>query len=160
IAGGQLDAIRVMWELYREFRDSFDIRIRDQKLKSDPLQISEIQISKQLVDRIALFESSNAQTLTLTFEKAGRTASEVAGEVGGGTLLAKFIAKLQREHSHKDGIQLSVRSPTPTDLADICGIIAETLLRNGLIRHMLVLLDDIDLLETYQSPQQNARVQR
>lgn len=36
----------------------------------------------------------------------------------------------------------------------------DTLLRRKLVRHVLVLVDDVDLLEGYQSPQLNARVQR
>ena len=159
IAGGQLDAIRVLQQLFEKFSAFFDARLMDQKLPVDPLQTVEIRIAKQLVDRIGLFESGT-QSVTLTAEDSQRRTREMAGEIGNATLLAKFIAKFQTERSQKDSVQLAVRPPTPADLADVCGIMAETLLRHGLIKHVLVLLDDIDLLETYQSPQQNARVQR
>ncbi len=46
------------------------------------------------------------------------------------------------------------------DLAEVCGIILETLLTVKRINHALILVDDIDLLETYQSPTRNARQQR
>ena len=53
-----------------------------------------------------------------------------------------------------------MRTPTPADLADVCGIIVETLVRYKLIEHALILLDDVDLLEAYVSPERNARAER
>jgi len=74
--------------------------------------------------------------------------------------VSKFLAKYQTETERKRAIKLSLRPPTPGDLAEVCGIMLETLLTVKRINHALILVDDIDLLETYQSPTQNARQQR
>jgi hypothetical protein len=165
-AGGQLEALSVMRDLFEQFKGRFLTRLLDQRLETNPLEVTEVQLAKQLVEKIGLFESGT-QSATLTYEEARRKSREIGGEFGttigptfAGTVLGKFIAKFQTERSDKAAIQLSLRPPTAADLADVCGIMVETLRRQRLVRHVLVLMDDVDLLESYVSPQQNAKYQR
>jgi hypothetical protein len=166
-AGGRLEAIAVMRDLFEQFKGRFLNRLLAvHGGPIDPLMIPEVQVAKQLVEKIGLFEAGT-QSATLTYEEAHRKARELGGELGTtlapgmfGAVLGKFIAKFQTERSDKTAVQLALRTPTAADLADVCGIMAETLLRHGLVRHVLVLMDDVDLLESYVSPQQNAKHQR
>lgn len=84
----------------------------------------------------------------------------MGGELSAAPLLSKFLAKYQTETVSKSAVKLNLRPPTPGDLADVCGIMIETLLALRRINHALILVDDIDLLEAYQSATQNARQQR
>ena len=55
---------------------------------------------------------------------------------------------------------MKLRPPTPEDLADFTGIMVDTLVRAGLLDHVFVLVDDVDLLEGYTDPTTNGRIQR
>ena len=159
LAGGRLEAITVMRELFEEFRGRFLDRIFDQRLKNDPLRSGQTRFVKQLVEKIAMFEPGT-QSVTLTSEESSKEAVEAGLEIGCGTLLGKFIGKFQAERAEKGTVQLALRQPTAADLAEVCGIMAETLLSQKLIQHVLVLMDNVDLLEEYVSAEQNARKQR
>lgn len=157
--GGRLDAIAVLRDLFEELRGRFFNRILDQRHADDPLRFVEVRLAKQLIEKIALFENTT-QAATLTMEESRREAEEASLDLLGGTLLAKFLAKAQTERIHKNAIQLALRPPTALDLAEVCGIMIQTLLQRKLVRHVMILMDDVDLLETYLSPERNARVQR
>ena len=154
IAGGRLDALTVLRDLFEEMRGRFMNRILDQRLTEDPLRLGSVQLAKQLVEKIALFETGT-QSATLTTEHTDSDSEETGIDLD--SKLGKFIAKFQRERSEKSGVQVSLRTPTALDLAEVCGIMAETLIRQKLVRHILVLMDDVDLLEGYVSQEQNGR---
>jgi hypothetical protein len=157
-AGGRLEALAVLRDLFEEMRGRFLNRILDQRLTEDPVRSRDVQLAKQLVEKIALFDPAT-ESATLTLEQEDRESGDAGVELGG-TRLGKFIAKFQRERSEKRAVEVSLRPPTAVDLAEVCGIMAETLLRHKLVSHVLVLMDDVDLLEGYVSQQQNARRQR
>ena len=159
VAGGRLNAINVMRELFEEMRGRFLNRILDQRLTDDPLRFVDVQIAKQLVEEVGLFQSG-VTSVTLSVEHSSTDTGDIGLELGGGTKLAKFVAKFQSQRAEKNAVNLTLRPPTPADLAEVCGIMAETLLRRKLIRHILILMDDVDLLEGYVSPDQNARAER
>jgi hypothetical protein len=134
-------------------------RVSDQRLEEDLLKKPLVDLVRQLIERIALFQN-DVQSVELSTEASRREALDIGGELDAAPLLSKFLAKYQTETARKSAIKLSLRPPTPGDLAEVCGIMLETLLTVKRINHALILVDDIDLLETYQSPTQNARQQR
>ncbi|MBM3335291.1 hypothetical protein FJY63_11575, partial [Candidatus Sumerlaeota bacterium] len=91
-AGNRLDALLVLRELFEEMRQRFLTRVYDQRLAHDPLSHPEVQLVRQLVEKVGLFEPG-AQTATLTVEQSSRESAGAGLEIGGGTLLAKFVAK-------------------------------------------------------------------
>lgn len=158
-AGGRLDAIAVMRDLFEQFRGRFLNRLLDPRLPVEVSRSGDVMVVRALVEKISLFEPA-AQSATLSMEKLSQQSEEYSLELGGSPWLAKFVSKFRKDNSNKSGLQLTLRQPTPSDLAEICGIMAETLLRHSLVRHVLVLMDDVDLLESYISPVQNAKMQR
>lgn len=158
-AGGRLDAVAVMRDLFENLRGEFKTRVLDQSLSNDPMQSPQVKLVDQLIEKIALFETGTTQ-VTLSLEQENRESNEVGVEAGGAPLLFKFLGKYQTQRSQKNAVQLSLRPPSALDLAEVCGIMIETLLGLKLIQHALILADDIDLLEGYVSAQQNARQQR
>jgi hypothetical protein len=55
---------------------------------------------------------------------------------------------------------MTLRPPGVSDLACYCGVMVDTLWRQGLVREVVILVDDVDLLEGYQSPDHNGQRER
>lgn len=155
----RLEAMIVMRQLFETLHGEFARRIDDQRLEVDLRRQPRVDLVRQLIDRIGLF-AADVQGVELTIEKSSRESFELGAELSSAPLLAKFLAKYQSERTSKNGVKLNLRPPTPADLAAVCGIMVETLLAFKLINHCLVLVDDVDLLETYKSPSENARHER
>src|SRR5262249_41843285 len=60
----------------------------------------------------------------------------------------------------KETRQVVLKAPTAEMLAELCGVIIETLMGLKLADHLLVLVDDVDLLDPTAPTAQQARVQR
>jgi hypothetical protein len=153
----KIEALRVMANLFRELLGHFRHRTQDQRLPDPVYQEDDVRLVDRLIDRMELF-LNEAESATVTTEQSGKRTLEVGGELSG--LLGKLLGKYQSEQTEKGTRQVVLKAPTAATLAEVCGVMVEALLRHKLVRHLLVLVDDVDLLEGYQSPQQNARVQR
>jgi hypothetical protein len=158
-SGGRLDAVAVMRDLFEDLRGKYKNRILDQRRGDNLLQQPLVSLADQLIDKIGLFRN-DVQAVELTSEATQRDSFDLGTELGGAPLLFKFLTKYQTEQTQKNAIKLTLRPPTPLDLAEVCGIMVEVLLRFKLLKHALILVDDVDLLEGYVSAQQNARQQR
>jgi hypothetical protein len=159
-SGGRLNALAVMRDLFETLRAEFQVRIFNPGFPSDPLRQPIVNLARQVIDKIGLFESG-VQSATLTLEESDAEVVEAGlGTSGTALLLVKFLAKYQTQRTEKNIFGVSLRPPTPIDLAEVCGVIVETLLNLKLIQHALILVDDADLLEAYITPEQNARDQR
>src|SRR5205085_8513094 len=110
-----------------------------------------------LIERMMLF-LDEAQTATVTHERADESTIEVGGELS--VLLDKFVGKFQSKNASKEARQIILKPPTAETLAELCGIMLETLMDLQLTDHLLVLVDDVDLLDPTASTVQSARVQR
>jgi hypothetical protein len=113
----------------------------------------------QLTEKIALFKE-DVQAAELSTEDSSSDSFDVGAEFSAAPLLSKFVARYQTGAMTKNTVKLNLRPPTPSSLAEICGIMIETLLTLKLVNHVLILVDDVDLLETYKSPTQNSRHER
>nr|VFK22818.1 MAG: hypothetical protein BECKLFY1418C_GA0070996_11285 [Candidatus Kentron sp. LFY] len=155
----RLEAMTVMRRLFEHLEGEFSSRITDERLDENPFQRPQVQWVRQLIEKIALFEP-DVQTVTLTTEQSNLRSSGIGAELNAAPLLSKFIARRQTEAMENNALQLNLRPPTPASLAEVCGVMIETLLTLGLINHALILVDDVDLLETYKSPTENSRRER
>jgi hypothetical protein len=158
-SGGRLDAVAVLRDLFEQLRGEYSNRVWDERLSESPLKQPTIALVNQLIEKMALFKN-DVQTVELTDEAGQRDSVDIGAELGGAPLLFKFLTKYQTEQTRKNAIKVSLRPPTALDLAEVCGVMVETLLRLKLLEHALILMDDVDLLEGYLSPEQNARQQR
>ena len=158
-ANERLNALSVMKAIFETMRGEYGNRIYDQRHDVDPAAQPQLVLVDNLIGHIGLFEPG-IQSVSLSLEKGGKQAAEAGVELGGAPLLVKFMGKFQSEASEKQTVQLALREPTPIDLAQVCGIMVEALLRFTTTNHVLILVDDVDLLEAYSGPQQNGRVER
>jgi hypothetical protein len=153
----KIEAVLVMGNLFRELLGHFRRRTQDQRLTEPVYLQPDVQLVDRLIDKMELF-LNDVQSATLTTEQGSRSTLEVGGELTG--LLGKFLAKYQSEQTDKATRQVVLKPPTASTLAQVCGVMVELLLRHKLIRHLLVLIDDVDLLEGFKSSEQNGRIQR
>lgn len=116
--------------LFENLRGEFGWRIQDVTLADDPRRATALKLVTELIEKVALF-FGGAEKATITVEEGTRDAVEVGLEIGGAPRLMKFLAKFQSERTEKQSVQVMLRNPTPLDLAEVCGIMAETLVGLG-----------------------------
>jgi|GEM_PF-6795601 len=156
-ARDMVEALLVMADVFRQVVYLFRDRTRNERLLEPVAGRPDVGLVNNLIERMLLF-LNEAQTATETREKSAETTLEVGGELSG--LLGKFVGKFQSKDVGKETRQVVLKPPTAEMLAELCGIILETLIALGLADHLLVLVDDVDLLDPAAPTAQQARVQR
>jgi hypothetical protein len=156
-ARDRVEAILVMADIFRQVVGMFRERTQDQRLDEPVAGRPDVRLVNNLIERMTLF-LDEAQTATLTHERATDSSIEVGGELN--FLLGKFLGKFQSKDSSKEARQVILKPPTGETLAELCGVMLETLMDLGLADHLLVLVDDVDLLDPAAPTVQQTRVQR
>jgi hypothetical protein len=82
----------------------------------------------------------------------------VSGVVG--KLLGKLLGKYQSERTEKGTRQVVLKLPNALTLAEVCGVMVENLRKRDFIDHVLILVDDVDLLDYQSDKPDAARMQR
>ena len=144
-------------DIFRQLVGLFRERTQNERLPEPVAGRPNVGIVNNLIERMLLF-LNEAQTATETQEKSADTTLEVGGEVSG--LLGKFVGKFQSKDTGKETRQVVLKAPTAEMLAELCGVMLETLMALKLADHLLVLVDDVDLLDPTAPTAQQARVQR
>lgn len=155
----QHEAVAVMRQIFERLYGEFGWRVQNQLLAYDASREPVVQLVDDLSQKMRMF-FGGAEKATVTIEQGSRNAAELGLEMGGGSRLFKFLGKFQSEVTEKQSLAVTLRDPTPLDLADLCGIMVETLLRLKLVEHVLFLIDDVDLLSGYVNEKQNAKIER
>ena len=153
----KVEAILVMGHLFRELLGYFRNLTQDQTLPEQVWLQEDVRLVDRLIDKMELF-LNQAQSATITTETSGKDRLEVGGNFTG--LLAQFLGKYAVEKTQSETRQIILKPPTAETLAQVCGVMVELLLRKKLIKHVLVLVDDVDLLEGGNTSEQVVRVQR
>jgi hypothetical protein len=156
-ARDRVEALLVIADIFRQLVGLFRERTQNERLPESVAGRPDIGIVNNLIERMLLF-LNEAQTATETREKSADTTLEVGGEVSG--LLGKFVGKFQSKDTGKQTRQVVLKAPTAEMLAELCGVMLETLMALKLADHLLVLVDDVDLLDLTAPTAQQARVQR
>ena len=154
------DALVVMQEIFEILRGEFTAKVHDQTLTANPLAEPAVQIVNDLVRQTALFFGGGAEKATITVEESMRDAMETSVGFDFPAKLFRFLAKFQTDRTERHAVQVVLRNPTPRDLAELCGFMAETLVRFKLADHVMILVDDVDPLEGYTDPGRNGDIQR
>jgi hypothetical protein len=157
LARDQVAAILVMGKIFREVVGMFRERIEDQRLDEPVAGRPNVRLVNDLIERMTLF-LDQAEGVTITHERTAESTIEVGGELP--FLLGKFFGKFQSKEGGREARQVVLKSPTGETLAELCGVMLETLMDLGLADHLLVLVDDVDLLDPTAPTVQQARVQR
>jgi hypothetical protein len=157
LARDRIEAILVMQDIFRQVVALFRERIADQHLDAPLAGRPNVQLVNDLVERMTLL-LEEAQTATFTRERAAESTMEVGGELP--FLLGKFVGKFQTKDGNKESRQVVLKLPTAEMLAELCGVMLETLIDLKLADHLLVLVDDVDLLDPAAPTAQQARYQR
>ena len=154
----RISAALVMRQLFEKLNGEFCWRIDDQTLPQVPSVNPHIRAISRIAEQFRLFYGGGAAVATVTVDHASKEGGEVGTEVNG--KLVKFIARYQTEQTQKHSLAVQLRHPTESDLAEFCGLMADALVQFRLVDHILLLIDDVDLLEGYVNKEQNARCQR
>jgi hypothetical protein len=153
----KIEAILVMADLFRQLLGHFRCLTQDQRLPQTVADLPDVRLVDQLIERMEMF-LDEAQSATMTREQGAETTLEIGGEISG--LLAKLLGKYQAKEASKETRQIVLKSPTAQTLAELCGVMVEALFQHKLITHLLVLVDDVDLLDYSSDSSEKARVQR
>jgi hypothetical protein len=124
----KIEALLVMADLFHELVGHFRRRTQDQRLPEPVYQQDDVRLVDQLIDKIDLF-LNEAQSATVTTERGSEEVLEVGGEVTG--LLGKLLGKYQSKESEKQSRQVVLKPPDATTLAEVCGVLVDTLLRSS-----------------------------
>jgi hypothetical protein len=153
----QVQALKVMRTIFQQLVGLYYERIGDQR-RAEPLdRPGELSALDALIKRTEDF-LKDTQSATESAEAAGEVTLEVGGEISG--FLGKLLSKFQTKAANKTGRQIVFRSPDAFRLSEICRAIVEALVSRKLASHLIVLVDDVDLLEGFQSPTRNGQFQR
>jgi hypothetical protein len=156
-ARDKAEAVRVMaslfWQLMVQFRKRTSPMKRVNAFHAD----QDLQLVDELVEKTALF-LHEAQSGVAPPERQGESTIEIGGEVS--DLLEKLLSKHSSRHCDPDSLQVVLKPPTAAVLAEICGVMVEALARRKLLRHVLILIDDVDLLVPQQASQPDRSIQR
>jgi hypothetical protein len=157
----RLDAMRVMTILFDDFHDEYLRRTNDQRLEQDLTQHPWVRLTDQLIERVAFFLGlGSIEAVTLKWSQEIKAGFEAGTQLAFVPKVIEFFAKFQATYTTGEALEVKLRPPTPSDLAEFCGIMVDTLLHLKLTDHVLVLVDDVDLLEGYADPVRNGRIQR
>jgi hypothetical protein len=146
-----------MSDLFRQLLGYFRRLTQDQSLPRIVADLPDVLLVDRLIERMDLF-LNDAESATVTREQGAESTFEVGCEASG--LIAKFLGKYQTKESVKESRQIILKPPTAQTLSEVCGVMVDTLLRHKLISHLLVLVDDVDLLDYSSDSPERARGQR
>ncbi len=153
----KIEALLVMADLFGQLVGEFRRLTSDDRLSPPVKDLPDIRLVDDLIEQMRLFLDT-AQSATITRERSDEATLEVGGELSG--LLGKLLGKYQSRDANKQTRQVVLKPPTPERLAEVCGVIVEKLMQYKLAEHLLVLVDDVDLLDYSAASPQQARVQR
>jgi hypothetical protein len=148
------DALAVIRAIFERLRDEF-YGYFNGELAGDVVGEQFMQLTATIVGGFDFFWGPGGMTadsmkLTTNWERADTVANEAA--------VFRLAAKFQNTSKSGGGTELTLRPPSALLLAEACGVIVDALNRAGLLDHVLVLVDDVDLVARYNSPQDNGRV--
>ncbi len=153
----QLSALKVMRAVFRELIGPFRERINDQR-RPEPIDRPDaVRVLDDIVDRTEQL-LREGQTATESTERGDEVSVEGGIEFGG--FLGRLTSKLLSKSTSKTGRQLVIRAPDAFRVAEICRAMIEALIIRKLVRHILFLIDDVDLLEGYRTPTRNGQAER
>jgi hypothetical protein len=160
IAREQLEAQNVMRQVFEKMYELYRTKVSDVHLALDESGKMLVQFTDELVNRVAGLLVDRVESMTISLSQT-RTKSLEAGLKA--SIVPKIFSLLGRYRSQtgeEEGWQITIRQPSPKDCADFVGIMVDTLVRLGLLNHLLLLLDDVDLLEGYAPTEQSGRLER
>jgi hypothetical protein len=152
----RLQAFNVFNQLFYQLRAEFYNRTQDVTKHRSRDDEQYIHVINQFLDRVASLLEDNVTQVEVTQQNT----SSIGFSVG---LPAKFLslsAKFGLNRQVTIGEKITLARPSALELADCCGVIVEALSNLKLLSHLLLMLDDIDLIEGYKDNSHNGRNQR
>lgn len=153
----RLQAVRVMWNLLDEVTNIFAVSLVHIDLSNSPL-LGPVDLVRQILERLDHFRLG-ADGLTLSLDETQRKSVEGGLKVGIAKVF-EIALKSGWDTQRKDGTNLSLRAPDARMLSEYVAMIVDILLRLGVLDHLLVVVDDVDLIESYEDADHNGRIER
>ncbi|MBF0136294.1 MAG: hypothetical protein H7833_13460 [Magnetococcus sp. DMHC-1] len=144
-ARDRLDAVQVMQKIFDGLLGFYHACLVDARFPElSPDDKNFVQSTTELMDEVVKF-SGGASSLVWKFSH--NTTASLTGGIQAGPKIFKVLANLGMGGGSGEEVSLTLAPPTPERYALYCGTMVDTLLRVGRLRHLLVLVDDADLLE-------------
>jgi len=155
----RLEARNVMRLLFEEVREIFDQRT-GQNEPEEPVGRGLLELTRLLVDRVANFFGQPSENLTISFEESQAKTIEIGTKLSIVPKIFSLMGRYRGQAGTKEGMQLILRPPTASDLAEYIAGMIDTMRRLGVLTHILILLDDVDLIEGFAEDLAPGRMQR
>jgi len=156
----RLEALAVMTNLFEQIRFDFSSRINNvrnhQIIQNNPW----IHLTIELIGQISLFIGHTTESVTIKISETLKNGLNLGLNLHIIPKVVEFFAAFSSEQSETKATELKLRPPNAVDMAEYCGIMIDTLMNLKLLNHLLILIDDIDLLEGYVDQTRNATKQR
>lgn len=153
----RLQAVRIMWELLNEAADIFANSVVEIDL-SDSLLRGQVELVRQILERLDQFRIG-ADGLTLSLDETQRQSVEGGLKLGVPRVF-QIAVKSGWNTQRKDGASLNLRAPDARMLSEYVAMIVDILRRLDKLDHLLVVVDDVDLIESYEDADHNGRIER
>lgn len=161
-AKDMLEASLVMRNLFNQILEMFRLLTHDYQINKNVVQKSLVEITYELIEGFErIIGSSRSDPVEITEGFSREVSSDFKADANiSGRKAVKLGMQLGQAQKDGQSIQLKYMPPSPELLAELCASMVDTLVAVGLLDHVLILADDVDLLGEYEDPNNNARKER
>lgn len=155
----RLEASAVMESIFEALSADFLKATEDVTLKEDLQPYSIVQLTRNLISEVRQF-SGGAESVIVKVDAGQKAGLEAGVKLSPIPKIFEFTLTHRSEASDGNTLEVHLAPPSAKDLAEYSGMIVDCLHHVGLLSHVLILVDDADLLETYVNENRNGRVER
>ncbi|MEI8393434.1 MAG: ATP-binding protein [Rhodospirillaceae bacterium] len=151
----------VMGELFRELCHEFLTRVHGPQVPDGLLLDPMVRNAVHVISKLEIFEDGR-DSVTVEDISSWKEGAEGSGEYAVPAIF-KLLSRFATEKSGGTKQTVTLKRPDVAALAEYCVIILDTLWRTGLIKEVVILVDDVDLLESkrdiiFNIPEQRAKL--
>lgn len=154
----RLNATEVMKVLFEKLKEIYYQCINSQEKGKGQYRKSIIAVN-EIIDKVSSFPPG-ADEVTLTLSESTKETVDVGVDIGIIPQIFNFISKLSVDWTEENSRSVKLRTPTARDYAEYCSLMSNILIHFKLLKHICVLVDDVDLLEGYVDMTRNGSIQR
>ena len=153
-ARDRLDATEVMRNLFERMRLHFEGRLAP--LQNEPAAASWADAVELIAKAASLPPGGDSITFTVRseFKSTWQDRFGISGAV------LRFETSMGEDETAGESTTVTLRQPHARDFAQYCAIMVDALVRANQVDHVLILVDDVDLLEAYLNERRNGDIQR
>jgi len=148
----------VLEQIFQKLKHKFDILLGKKRHETKGEISDELEVTSKILNLADSFITKDEERET--FIEIGTDVEANFGLDTSLKILTSTILKFGFKESKKTGMTIKMKAPTATDYAFYCMLISEVLVFNKMCPHVLILIDDVDLIKGYKDQNTNGRVER